>query len=383
MRPSSTASRRWGGSPMMLADSGSDFMFEKANWLFDLSYVLFARFPPTRAFSKWFTHRLGTRGLVAADRRVAPRRDRLDLPGRHRGARVPARARTDRRSRRLGDHRSRRAAVLGAPGRRPAPDHRARVRWTSCAGSHPARGVVCVRGLTSPALRAAGRRGGARAATSRCRRTAPLIVVSGGGWAVGDLGGAAQARSTPIRARRCSCSAGAATTVRAALERPLRRRAAAAHARLHRSDGRRARRRGRADPLDRRPDGVRGAAARLPRHLLRLGRRRTSASTTRPTSASGSARVVDRRRRPARRAARRARRAARPRTRPTRGGRRRPARCSALIGARGVSARRAVLGGRARRGRGVGGSRRSRRSCRRWPARCASRCADPAPPASR
>ena len=37
---------------------------QKANWLFDFSYLLLARFPPTRAFARWLTHRLGTRGLT-------------------------------------------------------------------------------------------------------------------------------------------------------------------------------------------------------------------------------------------------------------------------------------------------------------------------------
>ena len=39
----------------VIADDGSDFMFEKANWLFDLTYLLIARFPPTRALTRALT----------------------------------------------------------------------------------------------------------------------------------------------------------------------------------------------------------------------------------------------------------------------------------------------------------------------------------------
>ena len=129
----------------LLADDGSDFMFEKANWLFDLSYMLLARFPPTRAFARWLTHRLGTRGLTRLIAEWRPDVIVSTYPGVTEVLGHLRAQRPHRRPGRLGDHRPRRAALLGPPGRRPAPDHRARVggrgprdrartrAWSACA----------------------------------------------------------------------------------------------------------------------------------------------------------------------------------------------------------------------------------------------------------
>ncbi len=63
-----------------------------------------------------------------ADRRVRPRRGRLDLPGGHRRPRAPARARVRRRADRGHDHRLDRPVLLGPARDRHAPGHVRRVR---------------------------------------------------------------------------------------------------------------------------------------------------------------------------------------------------------------------------------------------------------------
>ena len=309
----------------LLADDGSDFMFEKANWLFDLSYLLLARFPPTRAFARWLTHRLGHTRPHAPDRRVAARRRRVDLSGRHRGARASARQGPHRRPGRLGDHRPRGAALLGPPGRRPAPHHRARV-----GGRGPrdrARHARRLRARPDVRRLRGGRRAGGRARADG--------APAGRGPDRGErrrLGGRRPARRRAGGARRGRRGDGrrALRPQRRQARRAgaaVRRRAAAAHARLHGPDARPLRGGRRADPLDGGPDGLRGAAARLPRHLLRLGRRaHPPEQHGLPALRAGARR--DGRARPARRAARRARRAARRRApRPTRSGRRPRPRC--------------------------------------------------------
>ena len=55
----------------------------------------------------------------------------------------------------------------------------------------PGSRVVCVRGMTSPAFEQPLSQADARAALGM-PADGPLILVSGGGWAVGDLGGAAE-----------------------------------------------------------------------------------------------------------------------------------------------------------------------------------------------
>jgi processive 1,2-diacylglycerol beta-glucosyltransferase len=202
---------------MLLADSGSGFMYEKANWLFDFTYVLFARFPPTRAFSKWFTHRLGTRGL---SRLIAERRPDVIVstyPGvtevlghlRAKGRiSVPVvSAITDLAGLQYWAHPGVDLHLITEPEsldevRRIAPGSR----------------VVCVRGLTSPDFERPLGEDAARGALA-LPQGGPLIVVSGGGWAIGDLGGAARAALDVDPAATVLVLCGRSDTARAGLQR--------------------------------------------------------------------------------------------------------------------------------------------------------------------
>ena len=120
-----------------------------------------------------------------------------------------------------------------------------------------------------------------RASSSRSRRppraslglprAGRLIVVAGGGWAVGDLGGATEA-ALGARPRRHGARALRAAPMRARAGPTGSRASRGSPAGLHRPDARPARGRRRADRLDGGLTVFEALAARLPRHLLRLGR---------------------------------------------------------------------------------------------------------------
>ena len=175
----------------LLADDGSDFMFEKANWLFDLSYMLLARFPPTRAFARWLTHRLGTRGLTRLIAEWQPDVIVSTYPGvtevlghlRERGRiAVPVvSAITDLAGLYYWAHQGVDLHLITEP---ECVDELQAVA--------PGARSVCVRGLTSAGFEEPVTQTDARARMG-LPQDGSLIVVSGGGWAVGDLGGAARA----------------------------------------------------------------------------------------------------------------------------------------------------------------------------------------------
>lgn len=174
----------------LIADDGSDLMFDRMNWLFDLSYFLLARFPPSRAFARWLTHRLGSRGLrrLIAEQRpdvvvstypgVTEVLGHLRRTGR---VQVPVvSAITDLAGLRFWAHPDVDVHLITEAESEPE------VRSIA-----PRSRIVCVRGLTAPEFdhpvdQAVARRG------LSLPEAGPVIVVSGGGWAVGDLGGAAQ-----------------------------------------------------------------------------------------------------------------------------------------------------------------------------------------------
>ena len=175
----------------LLADDGSDFMFEKANWLFDFSYLLLARFPPTRAFARWLTHRLGTRGLTRLIAEWQPDVIVSTYPGvtevlGHLRAKgrilVPVvSAITDLAGLRYWVHPGVDVHLI------TEPESVDEVRSIA-----PGTRVVCVRGLTSAGFEEVVTQADARELLG-LPRDGSLIVVSGGGWAVGDLRGAARA----------------------------------------------------------------------------------------------------------------------------------------------------------------------------------------------
>ncbi len=174
----------------LLAGTGSDVMFDRMNWLFDASYFLLARFPPTRAFCRWLTHRLGAGGLSRLIARERPDVVVSTYPGvtetlgylRGRGRiTVPVvSAITDLAALHYWAHPDVDLHLITEAESEPE------VRAIA-----PRTRVVCVRGLTAPEFEHPVEPASARAALGLPAQ-GPVIVVSGGGWAVGDLGGAAQ-----------------------------------------------------------------------------------------------------------------------------------------------------------------------------------------------
>ena len=175
----------------MLAGDSSDFMFDRMNWLFDVSYFLIARFAPTRALSRWLTHRLGAGGLSRLIARERPDVIVSTYPGvtealgylrGHGRIAVPVvSAITDLAALRYWAHPDVDVHLITEA--ESAPEVRSIAPRTR---------IACVRGLTAPEFEHPVEPAQARAALG-LPPEGPVIVVSGGGWAVGDLGGAAQA----------------------------------------------------------------------------------------------------------------------------------------------------------------------------------------------
>ena len=111
----------------------------------------------------------GRQADQAGGPRTGARRRGLDLSGEHRGARRPPGQGKDRRAGRLGDHRPRGAALLGAPRRRPSPDHPPRV-GRGGPPDRPRHGRRLRSRSHRRALLRPARSGRRRAATSVCRR---------------------------------------------------------------------------------------------------------------------------------------------------------------------------------------------------------------------
>ena len=113
----------------------------------------------------------------------------------------------------------------------------------------PASRIVWANGMWSPDFLVPRDRADARRALD-LPPDGPVIVVSGGGWAMGDLEGAAEA-ALRVDGATVVCLCGRMEEVRASPGRALRRREPPARAGLHRRDGRLAG--GRATPSSTRP----------------------------------------------------------------------------------------------------------------------------------
>ena len=162
----------------LVADDGSDFMFSKATWLFDLTYLLIARFPPTRGLLRLIAAR-SPDVIVSTYPGVTEVLGHLRARGR---VAVPVvSAITDLAGLHYWAHRGVDLHLI------TEPESEAEVRRIA-----PGSRVVCVRGLTSPAFEEAVGQDAARRSLG-LPADGPLIVVSGGGWAVGDLAGATAA----------------------------------------------------------------------------------------------------------------------------------------------------------------------------------------------
>jgi UDP-N-acetylglucosamine:LPS N-acetylglucosamine transferase len=171
-----------------LVRSGSELILGRLRGLFDVQYWLAARFPPTRALAARLTARLG-RALVpavadhgadvvvstypvATEALAAARaRGRLAVP--------VVSAITDLAALRYWAHRGCDLHLV------IHPESAAEIR--AIAG--PAARIAPVRGLTTAAFETPADGASARVALG-LPAGAPVVAVSGGGWAVGDLGGA-------------------------------------------------------------------------------------------------------------------------------------------------------------------------------------------------
>ena len=245
-------------------------MFRWVPWLFDLQYRLFMDFAPTRWLATRLLTMLRPARADAADPGAQPRPDRLHLPRRDRSARRAAAQRAPEGARATPRSPTSPGCASGhIPGSTctssPTPSRIEEVERIAGPGS-----VRWAKPPTSPAFLAPRV---ARATPARALglpAEGPVIAVSGGGWGVGDLIGATSGRAAGRRTRSCCACADATTSCATASTRALRGRSAAARDGLHRPDGRRAGRRQRADPLERRADRARGDHPRLPGDLLRL-----------------------------------------------------------------------------------------------------------------
>jgi processive 1,2-diacylglycerol beta-glucosyltransferase len=164
-------------------------VFSLPPWMFDLQHWLAIRFRPTSSLSHFMTVALGGRGLLRLVRRFRPDVVVSTYPGctmtlaplRRRGyTRVPlVSAITDLSQLRY----------WAWPGvdlhliTHPESEHEVR----EIAG--PDTRVECVRGLTSPGFTDPPEPAAGREAFD-LPQGVPVVVVSGGGWAVGDLAGA-------------------------------------------------------------------------------------------------------------------------------------------------------------------------------------------------
>jgi UDP-N-acetylglucosamine:LPS N-acetylglucosamine transferase len=167
----------------------TELVLGRAPWLFDAQYWLLTHFPPTRALGRRLAVALGSRGLLRAiawhrpDVVVSTYPAATEVLGtlRRRGdVRVPlVSAITDLAALRYWAHPACDLHLV------IHPESAAEIRAVAGADA----GIACVRGLTSPEFDAPAGQDTARAGLG-LPDGLPLVVVSGGGWGVGDLRGA-------------------------------------------------------------------------------------------------------------------------------------------------------------------------------------------------
>jgi UDP-N-acetylglucosamine:LPS N-acetylglucosamine transferase len=172
--------------------NGAEFLLGRLPWLFDAEYWLLTRFPPTRWLGRRLADLLGRKGLLRTIAELRPDVVVSTYPGA-----------TDV----LGG--TRRRGELAVPLIAVITDLSALQYWAhpGCDAHlviHPESAeevrkiagpdavVEHVRGLTSPVFERELDPAGARAALELPAR-APIVVVSGGGWGIGDLRGAVSA----------------------------------------------------------------------------------------------------------------------------------------------------------------------------------------------
>ncbi len=251
-----------------LLRENSAFMFRWMPWLFDFQYRLYMFFWPARMFSMKALTLLGRRGLMRLIRSHNPDVIVSTYPG------VTAVLGELRRTRRLKVPCY--SSITDLAGMQfwahPGIDMHFVTHPETIEEVESIAGPGSVRWAkppTSPSFLANRSRADARRALALPGDDTKVIAVSGGGWGVGDLLGAARAAlQVPDAIVLCLC--GRNDKLRARVVARAGRRAAPAGDGLHRPDGRRTGGQRRAGPLERRPHRARGDHPRLPGHLLRV-----------------------------------------------------------------------------------------------------------------
>jgi processive 1,2-diacylglycerol beta-glucosyltransferase len=184
----------------ILGRRGAETILRRAPFIFDVQYWLIQRFPPTRRLGAWALERVGRRGLLRLIARERPDvivstyPGTTDVLGRMRRAgrvSIPCVAAiTDLAALRFWAH----------PGidRHLIIHEESRAEVEAIAGAHA--DIRHVRGFSRPQFDDPPTRTQAREALQL--PAGPLVLISGGGWGVGDLrraAGAAQAvGATPV-----------------------------------------------------------------------------------------------------------------------------------------------------------------------------------------
>jgi processive 1,2-diacylglycerol beta-glucosyltransferase len=169
----------------------TEFVLERLPWLYDLEYWLIARFRPTKWFGSGVLYLLGRRGLERAIEAADPDVIVSTYPG---TSEAIGRLRRAGRLQRPCVSAITDLAALGYwahPGidRHLIIHEESRAEVRAVAGRDTE--IVHVRGLSRPEFEAPPGRDAARTALGLPAED-PVVVVSGGGWGVGDLERAAR-----------------------------------------------------------------------------------------------------------------------------------------------------------------------------------------------
>ena len=171
---------------VLINERAPGVVFFRFQWLWDATFWLCVALGPTRRLTQKLVRGLGSRGMLQLIQRSAARRDRLGLSGDHRGARRPAAQGKLDIPVVAGITDLAAMHYWAAPGvdlhLLTHPESEAEVR--TVAGQET--GVQAVHGLTRPEFSRPCDPAQARAALG-LPAEGKVVLVSGGGWGVGDL----------------------------------------------------------------------------------------------------------------------------------------------------------------------------------------------------
>jgi processive 1,2-diacylglycerol beta-glucosyltransferase len=175
-----------GGLITRISEDAPRVVFFRFRWVWDVAFFVFAGFAPTRSLTRFLLAGVGSRGLLRSIEEARPdvivstyphttevlgrlrRRGRLTIPA--------CTAITDLAAMHYWASRGVDLHLI------THPESAAEVREVAGAGTR----VVCVRGLTDPRFLAPPQPHEARAALD-LPTDGQIVLVSGGGWGVGDL----------------------------------------------------------------------------------------------------------------------------------------------------------------------------------------------------